>query len=84
MAEADDGWRIQPKHVVALHIGSAELCLLVDITRSIRVTKIVTVYCENHTKEGNRLLESCYLSRDDHNLKIKAGNKEQMLVNIPS
>ena len=32
----------------------------------------------------DRLLKPCYLSRGDHNRKIRIGNKEQMLVNIPS
>ena len=30
------------------------------------------------------LLKPCYLSRDEHNRKIRARNKGEMLVNIPS
>jgi hypothetical protein len=31
---------------------------------------------------GDRLLKPCYLSREDHNCKIRT-RKQQMLVNIP-
>ena len=32
----------------------------------------------------NRLLKQCYLTGGDHNRKLGLGNKEQILVNIPS
>jgi hypothetical protein len=52
----------------------AQICVLFKACTGGRAWKAI----------GERLQKPCYLSREDHNRKIRTRNKEHMLVNIPS